>query len=102
MRDALRSGVTLDELWKVGRGEVKYADFMSGRQGQGKRRETKEPPQVSEKRATKEPPRVPEELVRCPISLSHNFSRSVKMCLPLHSTGTLPVSTFQDDRIKRP
>ena len=27
MKDYLRKGVSLDELWKVARGEIKYADF---------------------------------------------------------------------------
>ena len=52
--DALRTGVSLDELWKVARGEVKYADFLQGRQGQ------RAPSRSPSLRAA---PRVPEELV---------------------------------------
>ena len=51
--DALRTGVSLDELWKVARGEVKYADFLQGRQG---RAPSGSPP-------PREAPRVPKELV---------------------------------------
>lgn len=50
LRDALRSGTTLDELWKVARGEIKYADFLQGNRGEGSTKQ-------------KQAPRVPEELV---------------------------------------
>ena len=54
--DALRTGVSLDELWKVARGEVKYADFLQGRQGQ---RAPSRSPSLRREAA----PCVPEELV---------------------------------------
>ena len=41
--------MSLDELWRVARGEVKYADFLSNRSGA---------------KPAKDVPRVPEELVR--------------------------------------
>lgn len=30
LRDYLRKGISLDELWKVAHGEIKYADFVGG------------------------------------------------------------------------
>ena len=33
LKDLLRKGKSLDELWKVARGEIKYADFMAQRGG---------------------------------------------------------------------
>lgn len=46
-------GTSIDDLWKVGRGEIKYADFLTKIQGQPKRKQPK-----------KSTPQVPEELVK--------------------------------------
>ena len=32
LKSYLRKGITLDELWRVARGEVKYAEFTSSQQ----------------------------------------------------------------------
>lgn len=64
MRNALRQGLSLEELWKVARGEVKYADFMS--KGKGKQQGKKQPKKQPSKR---EGPRVPDELVSDQISI---------------------------------
>ena len=53
LKGYLREGTTLDELWKVANGEIKYADFMRNRQ----RGDGGAPPQ--------ELPPLPESLVRC-------------------------------------
>jgi hypothetical protein len=52
MRDSLRKGNSLDELWKVARGEIKYGDFISKQKGGQKKRK---PAKLAVK--------VPEELV---------------------------------------
>ena len=36
LRDALRRGTSLHELWKVARGEIKYKDWVSSQNGNGK------------------------------------------------------------------
>ena len=33
LRDALKRGTSLDELWKVARGEIQYRDFLEESQG---------------------------------------------------------------------
>lgn len=50
MRDALRAGASLDELWKVGKGDIKYADFMQqqSRGSKGPRKPEKDAPQAPE------------------------------------------------------
>jgi len=55
MRDSLKKGTSLDELWKVARGKVKYGDFISKQKGGQK----KKPAEHSAKQSMK----VPEELV---------------------------------------
>ena len=54
LRDYLHKGVTLDELWKVAKGDIKYADFM---QQQQQLQDGASPP------AQEQLPALPEELV---------------------------------------
>ena len=57
LRDCLRRGTSMDELWKVARGEVKYADFASKSQKQQK------PSKQSTSKPSKQQTAVPDELV---------------------------------------
>lgn len=67
LRDALRSGTSLDELWKVARGEIKYKDFSAGRKPKpSKRQESK-----------KDVPRVPDDLVWVSSRQSHVHTMNV-------------------------
>ena len=52
LKGYLRKGIRLDELWRVARGEVKYADFASSQQQNGAAAAVAAPP-----------PSVPDELV---------------------------------------
>lgn len=56
LKGYLRQGITLDELWRVARGEVKYADFAASRQGG----------QGGNGAAVAAPPSIPDELARPP------------------------------------
>ncbi len=61
LKGYLRQGITLDELWRVARGEVKYADFAASRQGGAQ--------QGGNGAAIAAPPSIPDELARpcCPV-----------------------------------
>ena len=55
LKDFQRDGHSLEDLWKVAKGDIKYQDFVGS---SIPRKGKKEPPQA--------PPPVPEELVSCP------------------------------------
>ena len=68
LRDYLHEGVALDELWKVAKGDIKYADFVQQRQGSA-------PPP-----AQQEIPALPEDLV--------SFALRAPLLSPPHRPGT--------------
>ncbi len=62
LRNALRKGTSLEELWNVARGEIQYASFLETSEG----KEKKPPPKEQPKQPSVE---VPDDLVK-PLSYS--------------------------------
>ena len=56
LRDYLHKGVALDELWKVAKGDIKYADFIQQQQQQ-------QPQDGASQPAQEQLPALPEDLV---------------------------------------
>lgn len=56
LRDALRDGTSLEELWKVARGDIQYKDFKAGAGRKGSR--------AKDRNEKQDVPKIPEELVR--------------------------------------
>lgn len=86
----MRRGASLDELWKVARGEVKYGDFISKQKG-GRE-------QKPAKRTSKQSTKVPEELVPPLGSQNKACGVAAKACFLLMQLGR---GTFVKKQNKR-
>jgi len=72
LRDYLHKGVALDELWKVAKGDIKYADFMLQQQQQQQPQDSAAPPPAQEQLAA-----LPEDMVSF-CALNSNARHEVK------------------------
>ena len=88
LKGFLRQHVSVDELWKVAHGEIKYADFKSSQKAQD---QAQAPPAPAPAPAPKQDVQVPEELVSGPVGATS----------PAHTEEALRMLTDVKWRLKQ-